>query len=103
MYQQSNQLYDSVGRRLSHNPFRQSSLLSVALPPQGVRTTSSVTLSNTAFDDWVTRNRGLMSDLSDDEEVFKRPSFPTQSRTGSDTNVNYSRYVFFYFFLLPFF
>ncbi|KAM9924791.1 hypothetical protein OXX59_004317, partial [Metschnikowia pulcherrima] len=90
MYQQSNQSYDSVGRRSSHNPFRQSSLSSVASPPQGVRTTSSVTSSNTAFDDWVTRNRGLMSDSSDDEEVFQRPSFPTQSRTGSDTNVNYS-------------
>ncbi|OBA19726.1 Pal1-domain-containing protein [Metschnikowia bicuspidata var. bicuspidata NRRL YB-4993] len=84
MYHQNNLLYDSVGRRLSTNPFRQIGAQGAVL---------STPLSNSAFDEWVQKNRGLMSDQSDEEEqqAFQRPSFPSQTRTGSDTNVNYSR------------
>lgn len=93
MYLQNNHLYDSVGRRLSTNPFRQNSYLSVVQPAAGGnRSVSPVALTNSAFDDWVNRNRGLMTDLSDEEDViFQRPSFPSLTRTGSDTNVNYNR------------
>lgn len=95
MYLQNNNSFDSNSRRLSTNPFRAS-----ATPPTGPlvgahnnRSTSSVFLSNSAFEDWVKKNKTLI-DLSDEEEPRppQRPSFPTQSRTGSDSNVNY-RYV----------
>ncbi|GEQ71819.1 hypothetical protein JCM33374_g5505 [Metschnikowia sp. JCM 33374] len=91
MYQQTNHSYDSLGVRSSNNPFRQSSL---ARPPQSadnLTRASSTSMSNTSsFNNWVHRNKSLVSDSSDEEpEIFQRPSLPS-SRTASDTNVNYN-------------
>lgn len=82
------------GRKLSsNNPFR-----TPKVPQDPPSRAVSNGLSNSAFDDWVLRNKKLID--SDDENDFRvRPSFPTLSRTGSDTNVNYgsARYVYFDF------
>lgn len=88
MYQQSNNSYDSVQRRLSSkNPFRPDPAPRAEQPPSR--------LSTATFDDWVQRNKNLI-ELSDEEETVElaRPAFPALSRTGSDSNVSYSRYVF---------
>lgn len=78
------------GRKLSsNNPFR-----TPTIPQDPPSRAVSFGLTNSAFDDWVLRNKNLID--SDDEADFRvRPSFPTLSRTGSDTNVNYGtgRYV----------
>lgn len=86
MYQQSNNSYDSVQRRLSSkNPFRPA--------PRAEQPPSR--LSTATFDDWVRRNKNLI-ELSDEEETVElaRPAFPALCRTGSDSDVSYSRYVF---------
>lgn len=79
-------------RRLSNNPFRQD--LPGPAPAFALnRSTSSVHLSGSAFEEWVSKNKQLL-ELSDEEEGPQRPAFPAQSRTGSDSNVNYGRYVY---------
>lgn len=82
----------SLSRRLSsNNPFRQFE----APRNRG----SSVQLSNSAFEQWIEKNKALIEDSDEEREVFVRPSFPTSSRTGSDSDVNYGRYVYkFYLF-----
>lgn len=82
-------LRDEVRKLSSNNPFR-----TPTLPQDPPSRAVSNGLSNSAFDDWVLRNKKLID--SDDETDFRvRPLFPTLSRTGSDTNVNYgtTRYV----------
>lgn len=87
MYQHNNSSYDSQGRRLSSkNPFRHASASSALS-----RESDSSRVSSSTFDDWVQKNKTLI-DLSDDEELT-RPKFPALSRTGSDSDVNYNRYV----------
>lgn len=74
----------SLSRRLSsNNPFRQFE----APRNRG----SSVQLSNSAFEQWIEKNKALIEDSDEEREVFVRPSFPTSSRTGSDSDVNYGR------------
>lgn len=93
MYQQKNHSYDSMSRRLSFNPFRRESL-GPKLSIHGNESAHSVHLNNSAFDEWVQKNKSLIDDLSDEEvQIFQRPSFPSLSRSGSDSNVNYDRYV----------
>lgn len=80
-------------RRLSNNPFRQDipgPAPSFALK----RSTSSVHLLSSAFEEWVSRNKQLLELSDDDDDLPQRPTFPAQSRTGSDSNVNYGRYVY---------
>lgn len=79
-------------RRLSNNPFRQD--LTGPAPAFSLnRSTSSVHLSGSAFEEWVSKNKQLLELSDEDEDVPQRPAFPAQSRTGSDSNVNY-RYVY---------
>ncbi|KAM3123189.1 hypothetical protein ACQ2H7_003612 [Candidozyma auris] len=74
----------SLSRRLSsNNPFRQFE----APRNRG----SSVQSSNSAFEQWIEKNKALIEDSDEEREVFVRPSFPTSSRTGSDSDVNYGR------------
>lgn len=78
--------------RWSNNPFRQD--LSSPSPAFALnRSASSVYLSGSAFEEWVSKNKQLL-ELSDEEDIPRRPAFPAQSRTGSDSNVNYGRYVY---------
>lgn len=78
MYRLLNLSHDSVGRRLSsNNPFRNA--------------TVQLRESNLAFEDWVEKNK-LLIELDDDDAPIQRPGFPSLSRHGSDSNVNY-RYV----------
>lgn len=87
MYQKPNQLFDSGRKVASNNPFR----LDVA-GGSVIRSTALAQSSNSAFEDWVQKNKELIN-MSDDEDLPpQRPKFPAQSRTGSDSNVNY-RYV----------
>lgn len=80
----------SSGRPLSsNNPFRPTE-------PQARNRGASTQLSNSAFEQWVEKNKDLIEDSDEDRDpVYQRPSFPTSSRTGSDSDVNYGRYVYF--------
>lgn len=73
----------SSSRRISsNNPFR------------NLDSRQSSLLSNSAFEQWVERNKALIEDLDEEHKpVLQRPSFPTSTRTGSDSDVNYGRYV----------
>lgn len=84
---------DNLSRRISsNNPFRQD--LAGPNPSFSLnRSSSSVHLSGSAFEEWVNKNKELI-ELSDEDEIPIRPLFPAQSRTGSDSNVNYGRYVY---------
>lgn len=98
MYLRPNNSSDSFNRRFSsNNPFRQASpLLGSPAPP--LQRGASVQLSNSAFDDWIEKNRSLIED-SEEDDLYQRPSFPTATRHGSDTDVNYRRYVNFIYSL----
>lgn len=88
---QGDGLQHTETRKLSsNNPFRTS--VAPAEPPSRA---VSAGLSNSAFDEWVQRNKQLIDSDEDNDFPARRPSFPTLSRTGSDTNVNYgtARYV----------
>lgn len=90
MYKQPNSSFDSVGRRMSStNPFRRE--LANYERPLISRSASSVHLSNSAFEEWVEKNKKLVDLLDDDGEL--RPPFAAPQRTGSDSDVNYGRYV----------
>lgn len=80
----------SSSRRLSsNNPFRQSE-------PQTRNRGASTQLSNSAFEQWVEKNKALIEDSDEErDQVYERPSFPSSTRTGSDSDVNYGRYVSF--------
>lgn len=85
-------LQNREGRQLSsNNPFR------LFVPQESPSRTVSRGLTNSAFDEWVNRNKQLIDSDDDSEFTAVRPAFPTQSRIGSDTNVNYGseRYVIF--------
>ncbi|KAJ9102160.1 hypothetical protein QFC19_004898 [Naganishia cerealis] len=101
MYQQPNHSYtsaESLRRLSSNNPFRQHAA------SRGVPLGSLSHSSNSAFDDWVDKNKKLFEESSDEEdymangaspmhETFARPKMPAQPvRAGSDSSVNY-RYV----------
>lgn len=86
MYQQPNHSFESGSRILSNNPFRQDVTGSSNISGGLVRS------SNSTFDDWVKKNKQLMDLLEEEDLPLTRPAFPTQSRTGSDSDVNY-RYV----------
>jgi len=86
MYQQPNQSFDSGRRISSNNPFRQD------VTGSSNRSTGLGHSTNSTFDDWVKKNKQLIELLDDEDAPLARPSFPGQSRTGSDSDVNY-RYV----------
>lgn len=91
MYQHNNASYEADSRRLSSNPFRQSPVV----PHAPLSATPLGVLSNLAFEEWVNKNRAFIDPQSGDDELpLQRPSYPSLSRTGSDSNVNYGRYVF---------
>lgn len=97
MYQRPNESTDSFNRRFSsNNPFRQASPAPLASPVPRPHRGSSLQLSNSAFDDWVEKNKSLIEDSDEEENLYQRPSFPSATRHGSDTDVNYRRYVCFY-------
>lgn len=87
MYQQPNHSFESARRLSSNNPFRQD-----VTGSSQARSTNLTHSSNSAFEEWVQKNKQLIELSDEDEPVVERPKFPTQSRTGSDSNVNY-RYV----------
>ncbi|PVH17307.1 uncharacterized protein CXQ87_000191 [Candidozyma duobushaemuli] len=74
----------SSSRRLSsNNPFRQSE-------PQTRNRGASTQSSSSAFEQWVEKNKDLIEDSDEErDQVYERPSFPSSTRTGSDSDVNY--------------
>lgn len=82
-------------RRLSsNNPFRQSEAAAASSSSSSRSRGVSSQLSNSAFEQWVEKNKALIEESDEErDQVYERPSFPTSSRTGSDSDVNYGRYV----------